>query len=335
MSEDKLNLEKGLSFVSKAHTSIPMNHPIMFTKEGIWSFVNSFLFVPVKVCSGKHILEYKSLQSVVTETTEPSFENKKLKLKKGKLSIKLNYLSDIFEFGKLIKKFKKNIKKAEWKDVPDDFLKGMRVSLNTISEDPINGTLTCLNIDKDKLVSSNNVSVMVYTLKEKFDKAFLLEKSVVQAILNLSPVKMAFIKKALLVKTEAGIVAQFPIVQGSFPDFMSVIEIDPQYGIKLKKDVLKELVQASETLFEGTDYLNNTLQFTVKDQHLTVKNKFGKGKVSAKYNLKTPTKEATFSLDSKTLENMLQFETTVGIRNDKAVIQTDNIRFVCALRIKY
>ena len=67
-----------------------------------------------------------------------------------------------------------NKKDIKWKNIPDDLMRGISLTMFSCSTDMTKPYLTCLSITKDRIVSSDNLRISVYRLKKKMSDDFLL-----------------------------------------------------------------------------------------------------------------------------------------------------------------
>lgn len=325
------------------YSGMPINHTIFIGHGGVWrtyqSVVSFFPFkTEVKSCS----VNTKNLKNVLLKLTEAShkFTEKSLIIKLKNISVRLPYvLTDKGELNiyrllqQRVKGSNETVAEAkssdEWKPIPKNFLTSISACSKTISDNAVHGTLSCFSFSNNEVMTSNNISLSIAKLDGDFPTC-LMNKSALMGAISIIPGEYKIVGKYIIFRNDEKVLVQIPIVSGEFPDFSAVKDFTCDNYVDLDMEALATIADVSESLFEGSDMFDNSLQVVVEDGLLNIRSGATSGQVQA--NIKVDFEENfSFSIDSKTLQLLTETDTRIGIEGNKIVVESKTLKIISSV----
>jgi len=272
----------------------------------------------------------KDLFTIISKVTAKKIsiqtDKKSLHINSKSMKASLNTISDD-EIVSRIHTVSKYIKKAKWKSLPDNFLECVSLCSFASSKNEEELTLSCIHVNKDYCVASDNKRIAHAELDSEMDDMFL-KSSEVGNLALINPTKYYVSKSWLHFKNKEGCVFSIRKVQGEFPDFSNFLKFKGN-SIKMPKNIV-----------EGTDLASI---FVTEDQRaveITIKNKICLVSISTESGtLKFKTKidykgtKIQFLMNPDFLKEMLGYSTKLTVNEKMAKLHTDKFTLITALAI--
>lgn len=211
----------------------------------------------------------KIVSKIKSDEIQISFKNNILSIKSGNVSGQLKCLDqDLKEFLENIRPAKKKLK---WNNLPEDFIEGITMTVFSCSSDMTKPYLTCLNIQTDEIVSSDNIRISRFSFdKEKMKDAFLLPATSAKELLKIKNItQYAITNSWVFFKNKEGLTFCSRIVEADFPDVSAFFEIE---GGKFSfPKTVETAISTASILAEGDYDFDKKIKVVVKDKKMTCK----------------------------------------------------------------
>lgn len=229
-------------------------------------------------------------------------------------------LSTIFDEDaeERIAKVSKSLKKAIWKDLPDNFTTKASLCSFTASKNESDHTLTCIYINGKDIISSDNNRVAHAKLSEKMDEMFI-KASEIKNLTSINPIEYAITKSWLHFRGLEGCVFSIRRVDGTFPDYLQFFNFTGT-TINLPKEILTG-IDITSILMENID---SAITFKISNGfcHISVQSDSGAAKYRSKIDYNG--KEIKFTANPDFLKEMMNHSSSIIFSKDKAKLNTDD-----------
>lgn len=202
-----------------------------FYKENLLTYNGSLLLsIPMKLNKCEFSVSAKKFLSAVSSMPEnfELIESENLIVLKGESKkVKTNFglaeMSDENITHDLFENIQKGLANSEFKKLPSNFLEGIRLCMFSTAKSSNFGTLACLNIKNDYMLSSDNLRISAFTLDGEMPE-ILLPVENCKTLLKLKPISYVYHEDDNIINflTESGVVISVRIVKGNYPDYKKI-----------------------------------------------------------------------------------------------------------------
>ena len=255
-----------------------------------------------------------------------SKEKSSLKIKSGTFKSTIPTITDKV-FVKKIKKINESIEGAKFIDINNEILEAIDLCQHTTSSNEAEGTLTCVKVSKDAVMSTDSKRLSYVKLKKNSPFEFFIKATTIPELIKIKATKMAIGSAWYHFKNEEGCVFSIREIKGTFPDITEILNVEGTQ-IELPEDLTKGLDLVS--IF--ADELSPTVVLSIEKGKCTLEITTEKGKASYfSKNIKYKGEPLSIKINPGFLYAMLKHTTSLTLGTKLVSIEMDNFRMLTAL----
>ena len=223
-------------------------------------------------------------------------------------------------------------KGRKWKKIPDGLLEGLKLCVFSVGSDMTNVIFTYINVNRDKVISSDEFRVSEYTMKEEIEDNLLLKGSVVVDLLKFNVNKYFDDKGGTYFKNnDYTFWIRKDELGREFPDFSKDFKFK---GDNLEfPDNIKDMVSFC-SIFSQEDFdLRRKIEVRVENGKMTAKGEtsgVGKGEVSAAIDYDKP-EPISFEIHPGLFTEILSKTKRGKIGSDRILFRMKNFKHLLGL----
>lgn len=241
------------------------------------------------VCSVRAEDFYKVIKAMEAPELEITHDEGKLKISGGrtKASIKTQKGGDIFDAVEDLGVYE--IRKMHF--LPDDFIEALRLNLFSASKDMTDIKFTGIFVDKDCVVSTDNLRVSQYILSESIETIFLIPASAAEELVKLPVVEFLHKNGWAFFRTKDEILFCSRLLDhGEYPDLQDLLDFD---GVKLElPEKLEDVISTALIMSEGETDAERLIEIEVNAKSIRCRGENDRGWIENELDhslvLKTP-----------------------------------------------
>ena len=305
----------------------------LFTKDFISTYSGeNCVIVPFKTgleCTIQADEFYKLISKIKQDKINLKLNENKIQIKAKGVNSELvvSTESDLYEIieNLQIEKYKKKAKQ-----IPEDFIEAINLCSFSASKDMTNMVLTCININKDYIVSSDDLRISRYKLKNKFEDNFLLPVKSAIELVKFNPVKYALSESWIYFFTEDDVVFCSRIVSDEYPNVDEFFDFEGE-KITFPENIVNSIDLAS-VMSEADFEIDKKIKIEIDGTTIKCKGEGDIGWVESvtesEMNLEA---KISFSINPIFFAKIANKSTKVKISKDKALFIMDNFEHLIAL----
>jgi hypothetical protein len=245
----------------------------IFGGEHLITFNNRILiYHPLKTdfqCSVRSEVFYKQLQKFDTEDLTIELKKARLVIKgkreSARLGAELAQDSELFEVIDFIRKEQLKVK---YVTVPEKFVQAVEFCGHSASKNAADGTLCCVCIDGDTIISNDNYRATRYVMdKDMTTEQVLLDARVANEIKRFKMTHFGIGKNWLHFKNEAGVLLSARQIFGDYPDLSESFSFRGQ--ILYLPDETRDILDFVGVLVADEQEPEKVADIEVKDGYIT------------------------------------------------------------------
>ncbi len=260
---------------------------------------------------------HKILSKLTADTVTLSEKDNKLNIKCATLNADLATVQDE-ETAARIETVKKSLKGAEWKQLPTNFCEAILLCSLTASNSESEGTLTCVNVDGQDCISSDNKRISHSIMDTPVDQMFI-RASEVKNLIGMNPMEYAIQKSWIHFKNDEGCIFSIIKTKGEYPEFLEFFEFEGN-TIKLPKKIAEGMDIAS--IF--TNDTDPVVSVKISKGAIFISVRSEAGTVKYRTKLDYSGDDFTFSINPEFLKQMMSHSSYVTIGEGKTKITTED-----------
>jgi len=268
---------------------------------------------------------HKLLSKLKTGTLNIEEIDDKLTISCKTTKVKLSTIEDN-EVSNRISSVSESLKTAKWKKLPDDFSPNILLCSYTASKQESDGTLTCVYVNGDVCVASDNNRISCATIGSEIDDMFI-KATEIKNLVNTNPISYFSAKSWLHFKNADGCIFSIRKVTGTFPDFLQFFEFD---GVEVT--LPREIITGIDIASIFADVIDPIINLKIKNGVLFLSTKSdGKGAIH-RVKIDYSGKEISLNINPNFLKEMMSHASSITISEDKVKLETDSgFRMITAL----
>jgi len=257
---------------------------------------------------------YAFVKKVSNEEIDVSIDDREIRMKAGRAKAGFVLQSEIKlpinEVGDV----------EEWKDLPKGFLKALRFTMGSCSNDMTAPVLTCVHINGKVMEASDRFRITKYQLKKAAPlKQFLLPAAVCGTVIAFKPVQVSEGEGWVHFKNKEDAVLSCRVFQDKFPD-VSRFLVEAGEEIKFPSEIKGILERA--TIFSKKDNAaNESIELEFSKKKVVIRARSDSGWFEEKARVDYIGKEVTFVVTPYLLQDILD-ETNVATLNESSLLFT-------------
>jgi DNA polymerase III sliding clamp (beta) subunit (PCNA family) len=336
-----INREQLLSILKLISPALPARSIVNNAQEFFFSESNATAFND-EICiqspfTGLFTCSIPSseLTSILSSTNEKElkFEEKESSLLfscidlKSEISISKN--NDIAELITSLEKPKK------WRVLPEDFSEALKICLSSTSEDITQGFFTAVALEKQRLISSDDLRITMVQLKAPIIGVdqILLPAKAVKNLINLTPTKIGVTDSWIHFETKENLIFSCRRILEEFPDpsdFFNIkgISIDMPKGLS---GIISQILVFCERELNS----QGSVDFSIaKESWIKAQNQAGR--IEKKIPINYKGEPFSFSVNPNFLNELTEkcSKIVVSIEDQKALFEAKNFKHVVMLAVK-
>jgi len=283
-------------------------------------------FVTDFKCSVKADDLHKILSGIKDEEIEITLEEGKMYIKtdKTRAGLATTIEGDAEEHVKILA-----LSTLEWSPVPPDLIKGLFLCMFSASNDQTQGVLTCVYINGDTIISSDEVRVSEYKLSKDLGVKVLIPARNIVELIAFDIKQYCVINNWAHFRTEEGVIFSSRTMTGDF-----IEDCSPFFDVKGDSVVLpsefKSIISSVAFMAEGAIDSDRTVDLKIENKKILCKAEKQTGWIE---------KECAFEYDHNItikinpifLSQILEKAATLTAGVDSALFVSDNFKHVIAL----
>jgi len=254
-------------------------------------------------------------------------EQDKLVLKCQSVLAKLCTIKDD-EVISRISTVKDSLVDTEWKSIPENFLECISLCSFAAAKGESDLTLTCIKVNGDYCVASDNQRVAFAKLTTPMD-FFFLKSSEVNNLTAINPIKYSVEDSWIHFQNADSCIFSIRKVMGEFPDFFPFLNFDGA-SINVPKEITEGVDLAS--VFSDPETPSITLLIQKGVCMITVESPHGELKFKTKIDYSGD--DIKFKINPLFLREMLSHSTEITISETRAKLETASFSLLTALVVE-
>lgn len=337
LAKVKPGLESGKEYIEQ------MKH-VMFSGDDAVTYNDHIaIFQPFQT-DFKTSVRFDDLMKAVTTTfsgkeeLEVTFDEEKgqLVLKAGKAKVGLSTIveNEVDEMvDSVVNQFPKDEK--DWVPLPEDFIYGARLCMFAASSNMMAGHLTCLHIEAEGLIATDNYRISWYEFDDgqsfnfSNEGAFLIYAQDVKELVEF-PVTEAYVADSWChFRTADDLVFSVKKVLDKPLDFVKqIFEKDDKWVEVTFSDELKDKIEGMLFLSDGETTLDKQIDVVMEDNKLfcTAKNK--RGWIEQEIDIEYTGEPKTLCLNPIFFAQVLDKTTTALVGDQKSILKSGTFKHV-------
>lgn len=263
---------------------------------------------------------YKTITKLNTDEISLTEKDGKLNVKCNKMNANLSTIHDE-EIVERIKSVQNSLRKAKWKELPNDFSDGISLCSFIASKQESDQTLTCVLIDGTDCISSDNKRVSHAILGSSVER-MLIKATEIKNLTVLNPIKYATQKAWVHFRNSENCIFSIRRVEGQFPDFLQFFDFEG-VNVNLPKNILEGVDLAS--IFADTS--DPTINIGISKGFVIVSVQSDSGTFKFRAKIKYTGEDVSFKINPEFLKQMMLHSSSIVISEDKAKLETDDKSF--------
>ncbi len=203
---------------------------------------------------------YKIVSNIEEEEIDLSFEKGEIWIGSKETRAGLKTLVS-GEIEKLIDILNLSSLEKKWVKLPKEFIEGIFLCMFSASQDMTKGVLNSVSVGGNTIVSSDNLRISKYQMKDRIQKKFLLPLSSAIELVKFSIVEYVLTSNWIHFRTEDDVVFSSRIEVGDFPAIDSFLKVEGETFTF--PDGLKKAVKDVSVIAEGEYELDKRIEVKI------------------------------------------------------------------------
>jgi hypothetical protein len=287
----KINVEEFLGILTKVKSAVDTKDIIeqathfIFSGDAIVAYNGSMsIRYPFKTDFKKISVKANDLYKIISTIKEPevdifvSAENDNEFCVKGKKTTAgfNTIVDDSDRIYKLLNYISSEISEGQWIDLPDNFIKGIKLCLFSASKDATKPALTCLYFNRDIIQSIDNTRVSRYRMLSEMPEMSIKATSA-KDLTAYSVDKVLIGKSWAHFGTSEGLICSIQRMLVNQPDMSDYFDIEEEgFILPISDDDINTMIDSASVMTENED-TDKKISVTVEDAILTIKGKTDRG----------------------------------------------------------
>jgi len=264
----------------------------------------------------------KFINKVMKEEIEIEVSNS-IELKAGRIKANFARNEEMLEKIKQVKFDKvRNFKK-----LPEDFLKGVKLVQYSISKDASRPAYTYMYVHGNKLASTDNFRISEYTMESEMEEV----KIPVNTVLQLSRYNLesyCLNDSFIYFKTKDNIIIMSQIGNLDFVRYEKVLEVEGDI-FEFPEDT-KTMIDTVEITVDGSTDIDRSIDVNIFDGNIMYSSSNEIGEIEGEIEVDSDL-EFSFKISPEFLKAILEITNKAIISSNRLLFETDNFKQVIAL----
>jgi len=218
----------------------------------------------------------------------------------------------------------------KWGKLPGDFMEAVKLCIFSVSKDNTQPFLNCLFVDNNRILSSDDLRISLYKLKEGLGSSFLIPLAAVKELLRFKVTEFCLGESWVYFSTDEHVVFCSRIIEDNFP------EVKDNFKFKGKRVLLPEGVEKSvklvSILAEGDLDLDKRIGVKITPKRIIFKGERDIGWIEDNITFDLDIeKDISFSINPYLFLDILSRTRNIKIGEDRVLFEVDSYKHLMAL----
>lgn len=269
------------------------------------------------------------LKSIKTKNILCGFIKNRLVLKSSDTEAKISINTEDMSIKDMYEKLDvDNLNFIDLND-SDTFKQGLNFCRFSVSKDVTNRNLYCVSVQKDCIISADNMRVSKFNTDEKI-KPFLIPGSAVNDLQNYEFDQIAVEDNWVHFKNDDGLIFSSRLVDGDYPDLSQFFKIEETKKITVPIE-LKQLLQEAAVMAEGESDTKKEVEICLENGILSCTGKKEIGYIKKKMKIDYSGEKINFQINPYFLSQILDKSQEIRLTKNIAYFTSDNFIHLIAI----
>ncbi len=273
---------------------------------------------------------YKIMAGMSAEDVELTLEEDKLKIKSAKTKASLATSSGekvldmikTLELGAIMKKLE---------PLPEDFVAGAELCSFSASKDMSHPSLTCLLIEDDYIMSSDDLRISQYKMKKAMNCSILIPATAITELIKFPVVDYCVTGGWAFFATKDDVLFCCRMVEGKFNDYSKYFENFEGLQIDLPKDI-GAMIETAAILTEGEFDTDKLVEIEIEKNKIRCRGKSEVGEIENETDIISSHDKIIFSINPMFLLKILEHSSKMIYKDNRALFDAGNFQHLMALK---
>jgi len=316
---------------------------LIFSKEGITVFNDqTYIFFPIET-DLNCIISYTKLLNFITKTKGKFIKiiysegTAKISCGKAKLSLTSMILNEID--AKIIDEIKKIADGKITNKIPKGFNEGISSCSSSASNDPADGTLTCICIEEEHIISFDKTRASIYMMESPMtDKAILISATLISMLANFKPEKFKMSDSWFIFKNSKDTIFAMRRVRGEYPsEKITKLFSDFKSNKKINfPEEINRIIDLITSITNETTYVDRFVDINIKENELMLSSSSESAVIEENIKIDYTGSPFSFTINPTALQQALNVVGTSTLKRGKdntmVLMQSENFKHIIALK---
>jgi hypothetical protein len=272
---------------------IEQSNHFIFNKDEILAYNDELLIsYPFDIglqCTVDASLFLKLISRLSSDTIELYLEQARIRVVSDNTFAEIPIIEQSKMFDH-ISNVTKDLEKADWKKLSEDFIEGLRLCAFSAETDRTQGTLTCVRVEGQDIMSGSRNRVSWYKMDEKVEQDFYIEAALIEELSKYEDVTSYHLTKSWAhFRSEGGVTfSARRVIPLELLPFREPFEGFTD-GVRIKiPDDLKNSIETVNLVNEGEQAVDKLVTLTVNKDSITTLATTEKGTISKEIQFEKP-----------------------------------------------
>lgn len=308
----------------------------IFTRDDIMTYNDQVCIVhPFEtdfICSVSANEFYKIITGINAKEITLELEEGKLKIQGGKTKASLA-TSTADEIMSMIKALDLGVVMKKLTSLPEDFLQGATLCSFSASKDMTHPALTCLLIEDDLIMSSDDLRISQYQMKKAMDCSVLIPAAAITELVKFPVIDYCVSGGWVYFATKEDVMFCCRTVDAKYNDYAKYFEGFEGIELDLPAD-LSKLVETASVLADGEYDTDKLIEIEVEKGKIRCKGSSAIGWIENETDMAFKRAEKIkFAINPLFLINILNHSAKMIYKENRALFDGGNFQHLMALKV--
>jgi len=218
----------------------------------------------------------------------------------------------------------------DWKPIDKEFMQGINLCIFSASKDISCPYMTCISVEKDRLVSGDDVRISLYKLNKSISDNFLLPANAAVELIKLDIVEYALMESWVFFGTKDGIVFCSRTVPDEYPDVSEFFKMDDGPKIQLPSK-FSDSIKTVSPMADGDFDIDKQVEISISDGVIKCRSDGSGGWAESDLETKEKVPDLAFSVNPIFMLDILDKGTTLTYEPGKILIESGRLNHLMSL----
>lgn len=220
--------------------------------------------------------------------------------------------------------------KQKWQPLPKDFIQGVSLCMFSTSKDMTHPHLSCLCIQGDEIISSDDYRISLFTMKNKIKNKMLIPATEIQELIKFKVTHYSINEPWVHFKDKNGVVFCARTIQADFPNYKKFLDVKGTRRFKIPEGTIKA-IKLSSIFAEGDFDSNKRILITIGDGELVCKGEKESGGIEVKTKIDFKGKPVSFTINPFFFSQILSHISTVVLSKNTLLFKSGSFKHLISL----